>query len=179
MSMEVCNIKYHCNVLEKYYSKYYRRLYLSRAVVKRLPSFCVVRIKEPSFPPFVFCCYYKGYINITGVRNLCALSVALDVLAKLLKITRKAFGNTNIDNITARCTRLTERKISLQKKRINIRHKHVLGVQYRREIFPNMFIKTTFGTIIWSPKNCVSCVGVKKPEDLNLILLVINELDEA
>lgn len=123
-------------------------------------------------------CYYTGYLNVTGVRTIKGISVALDVLAYFLDLPEEAFEKIKIDNITAKCKILSVKCVSLRDKKMNLQnHKKVISLQYRREIFPNMFIKTKYCTIIWSTRNQVSCVGIKNEHHLSKILNLIKEID--
>jgi len=174
--MEVCNVKFHCTVLKKHFTTYYRELYKTDLAIKRFPSFCVLRFQGTKF---VFNCYYTGYLNVTGVRNLEGISVALDVLCHFLNLPQNVFGNVTVDNISARCNKLSHKCVILQEKKLRINHEEIKSIKYRREVFPNMFIKTDYGTIIWSAKNRVTCVGIKKEQHLTNLLSLICQIDAA
>ena len=171
--MEVCNVKIHCIIGKKYQKKFYQSLYNSLEITKRFPSFCVLR-----FSHFVFNCYYNGFINVTGIRNLQGIKVALDVLKFVLNLQDVLFEKIVIDNITAKCISVKTKRVNLQDKKRKINHENVYEMQYQREVFPNMFIKTTYGTIIWSTNNIIACVGIKKKKNLKKILKIIQYIDK-
>ena len=129
-------------------------------------SFYVIRLGR-----FVFNCFYVGYINLTGVNRISAISTALECLACALDLPMKTsvFEKTHVDNISAKCFSLETRIVNLHEKRcklIQLNLKQIKSIKYNRERFPNMFIQLNYGTIIWSPNNNICCVGIKKEDAL-------------
>ena len=175
--MEVCNIKFHCHVKPSFLIKYTTKIKDSSFVKKTFPSFCVIRIGK-----FVFNCFFKGYINITGVYNESLIDSALKCLLFCLGLGDNIdiFTSCVIDNITAKSVTVKSRSVDLLAKKKNLQKRtDIISVKYNRERFPNMFIKTNEGTIIWSPNNIVSCVGSKTWNSLNKLDIIISQLDQV
>ncbi len=170
--MDVCNIKYHFYVRKKYIQTFNRSLQSCELIKKTFSSFCILRIGK-----FVYTCFYSGYINITGVLNFEIKPIAQKVLLEILKLNikrTKIFRKSVIDNITAKIANPIRQPVNLLliKQKIVINNE-IITVKYDRQRFPNMFIKTIFGTIIWSPNNLTSSVGSKCYKDLKNIHQII------
>ncbi len=169
--MEVQNVKFHVRVKESWLPQYSIQLKNTSFKKKTVFSFCILRVGK-----FVYNCFFSGYINITGVRNCDAIATAIDALYWALDIikTENIFTEHVIDNISAICNNLSKKKINLlEKKRLKDTNKEIIHIKYNRERFPNMFIKTEFGTIIWSPNNVVCTVGSKNLKALSKLSSLI------
>ena len=169
--MEIQNIKFHLRVKEQHHISYCVRIKKSEFNKKTLFSFCVLRVGG-----FVYNCFFSGYINITGVRNHGAIACALRALYFALKVEEKEniFDEPTIDNITASHKIVCRKKICLSEKKQRLRDRNeIITIKYNRERFPNMFIKTKLGTIIWSPNNVVCSVGTKTLSNLTKLSLLV------
>ncbi len=174
--MEVRNIKLHCRVQSDYLIQYCKNLKASKLTKKTFSSFCVLRVGK-----LVFNCFFNGYVNITGVYNEDSIHNALKCFLFTidLKSDLEILTPYVIDNITAKCILIPRRTVNLIKKKINlIQDNNIVSVKYNRERFPNMFIKTKFGTIIWSPNNSVSSVGSKTNKHLEELYTIILQIDQ-
>ena len=116
------------------------------------------------------------------MRNFELKPVSQKLLLSVLKIKQKRkniFKKSIIDNITSKLLNPVNRKINLAEKRHNfVLDENVLSVKYDRQRFPNMFLKTKFGTIIWSPNNIIIVVGSKGFTDLTKVYEIINILTQ-
>lgn len=171
--MDICNIKFHCEIKKKQLKLFVDKF--RNKGLKKYPSFEVFKVKKYSYV-----CYYTGFINVTGLKKIKHIKASLDTLKKFLKNGEFKFENIVIDNITTKCTCLQEKKICLQKMRNNIQLKYGLDtikwIKYEREVFPNMFIKTKYSTLIWSTNNKVTCVGINNVKLFKDICSLVNEL---
>ena len=175
--MEVCNIKFHFYIKKRFKRLFNKRLLSCEYVKKTYSSFCILRIGK-----IVYSCFYSGFINVTGVRNFELKPVSQKLLLSVLKIKQKRkniFKKSIIDNITSKLLNPVNRKINLAEKRYKfVSDENVLSVKYDRQRFPNMFLKTKFGTIIWSPNNIIIVVGSKGFTDLTKVYEIINILTQ-
>lgn len=171
--MDVCNIKCHCEIKKKYLYEFVNSF--KHKGYKQFPSFEVFKVEKYSFV-----CYYSGYVNITGLKQVGEIKIALGALKKILGNTFFEFENVVVDNITAKCFCVKPRQICLQRKREKIEFKFkdkIKSIKYKREIFPNMFIKTKYSTLIWSSNNKVSCVGLKKLVHIKKLCKLIKKIE--
>ncbi len=174
--MEIQNIKFHLRIKGAYQLLYSAQIRKSEFKKKTLSSFCVLRVGR-----FVYNCFFSGYINITGVGGYSAITTALQALYFALDIEENTdiFEPYIIDNISASYNLIPKKKIDLNKKiKLEKICETVISIKYNRELFPNMFIKTHFGTIIWSPNNVVCSVGTKSLLDLNQLSTLISTYNE-
>ena len=174
--MEIKNIKFHCRIKPEYYKQYYQNLTTIKLTKKTFYSFCVFRIGN-----FVFNCFFTGYVNITGVSSYSAISTALSCLSYFLQFHNNEYVFTTyvIDNMTAKCSSIERKIINLTKKGSLLKEwSNIISVKYNRERFPNMFIKTKYGTIIWSPNNSATTVGAKTISNLDDIYEIILSIDQ-
>ena len=175
--MEVCNIKFHFYIKTKFKDLFNKRLSDCEFVKKTYSSFCILRINK-----IVYSCFYSGFINVTGVRNFELKPVSQKILLSVLGIKqkrKKIFRKSVIDNITSKLLNPTFKKINLVDKRSKFAlNENVCTIKYDRQRFPNMFLKTKFGTIIWSPNNIKTVVGSKGFSDLCKIYEIINTLNQ-
>ena len=175
--MEVCNIKFHFYIKSSYKEIFQKCLKDCEFVKKTLSSFCVLRVGKT-----VFSCFYSGYINATGVINFSRKHSAQRLLLNALKLQvkrKKIFGKSRIDNITAKVIKPQLQVVNLLEKKNRIYlDEYIISTKYDRQRFPNMFIKTVFGTIIWSPNNNITVVGSKNSTDLADIYKIITKLEK-
>jgi len=169
--MEVQNVKIRVCVKPEYLTIYKTALKDSSYTTKKCSSFYVLRCK------FVFICYMSGCINITGIKHISSIPFAIEVLGFMLELKPDYSTNCVIDNITASLKNPTHKIVLLSQISSSLKNdENIIQIKYNRERFPCMFIKTIYGTIIWSPYNKFSCVGVKKEENLvqlhNIILRI-------
>lgn len=187
----ITNIKFHVKINdEKEQSILALRNFLnngSSEVVKKCASFAVVRW---SGSKAVFCCYYKGHINVTGVKSAHEIIEALEQLTKI-GIKRTHLSPIVVDNLSSKPSpshistklRASKHRINLYNL-VNIIHAlhlpEVLSVKYNRQKFPGLFIRTVYGTILWFNSNAVSCVGSKSASVVvklhNLIKIICHEV---
>ena len=105
---------------------------------------------------------------MTGVRHLDTIVLAINILKD--EIGFESEDQFVVDSISSRYIATTKRRISIPFLLQEIRKEfRLLSIKYNRERFPGMFIKTSYGTIIWFPSNSVVCVGSKSQEDLTQI----------
>lgn len=174
--MDICNIKFHCRVGVAYLNKLVEQF--RHKSEKKFPSFVVFKLEKYSYV-----CYYSGFINITGIKTYSDIKLSLKNLQLFLNFSKLKFTSLRIDNITCLCTCVKEKRICLSSKlkklqTLNLPH-IIKSIKYEREIFPNMFIKTKYGTIIWSSNNKVSCVGVKScKKNFKKICNLITKIDK-
>jgi len=161
--METTNIKFHFQLRKSCCGKLKDFLQISPLVRITKPSFSVVRIHK-----FIYTCYKNGFINVTGVRHLDTIVLAINILKD--EIGFESEDQFVVDSISSRYIATTKRRISIPFLLQEIRKEfRLLSIKYNRERFPGMFIKTSYGTIIWFPSNSVVCVGSKSQEDLTQI----------
>jgi len=166
--MEVTNVKFHFNI---YHEDLKRKLLECKEVTKTTASFCVVRLNESKL---VFCIYYKGFVNGTGVRNLLQLESALTIFKAHFDLESKEIGLVTIDNISSTYKPAELKPVNLCNLIAQIKEeKCIKSIKYNRERFPGLFLKTDFGTLIWFATNTVISIGAKTRADLlNLSTLV-------
>lgn len=175
--MDVCNIKFHFHIKPECKQLFIEKLNECNFVQKRFSSFCVIRIGK-----IVYSCFYSGFVNVTGVLNFELKPVARKLLLSSLNLDQNendVFMESVIDNITSRLHNPIKKKVNLVDKKLKLSlNEEILSVKYNRQRFPNMFIKTVFGTIIWSPNNFLSAVGSKSFSDLRKIYQIIQNLEQ-
>ena len=174
--MEVCNIKFHFYIKPEYTNTFFERLYNCKFIHKQFTSFCIIRIGK-----IVYSCFYSGFVNVTGVLNFDLKATSQKILLLALQLNQdreQIFCDSVVDNITSKLTTLTKRKVNLiEKKKKICLDSQILAVKYDRQRFPNMFVKTKFGTIIWSPNNIATAVGSKTLTDLEKICKIILDIN--
>lgn len=158
MIMDICNIKIHCRIRQNDLNLFVQSFKNKGA--KIFPSFEIFKIQN-----FSYICYYSGFLNVTGLKQISDIENSLNILKNYFKVCNLKFGAIVIDNITTKCTCVKQEQICLQNKKEKILasslFQDIITIKYEREIFPNMFLKTKHMTIIWSSNNKVSCVGLK------------------
>jgi len=169
--MDVNNVKIRVYVKPEFIDIYQTALKNTDYMTKQCSSFYVLRCK------FVFICYISGCVNITGIKHTSSVPFAVETLGFMLKLPHEYSMNVVVDNITARLTNPKVQLVNLSSKSYALReYKKVQRIKYNRERFPCMFLKTEYGTIIWSPYNKVSGVGIKSAEDLRGIYEIITHI---
>lgn len=170
--MEVSNVKFHYILHRSQSLIFFHALKKSELVVKKYPSFCVLRLGR-----FVYVCFYSGCINITGVKNIEHLYLPISCLCFSVNVSESMFINPIVDNVSAKFTGDRIRLINLITFAANIKDlPFVKRVKYNRERFPCMFVRTLHGTIIWSPRNAITCVGIRGEVGLLVMEDYINTL---
>ena len=172
--MDVRNVKFHFRVLPKEIKTYRHYIKNTKSQSKDCGSFLIIRVFKS-----VYTCFLTGYINVTGVRSIESLNIPLICFANKLNLTLSNLSDPVIDNITSKCIGIKKKNIQLSTLCNTLQeHKQILGVKYNRERFPCMFLKTKVGTLIWSPFNIVTCVGVKSEDNLRQIQVIAQALDK-
>jgi len=157
--------------------KYCQSIQNSDKTYKKTSSFIVLRL-----PPFVHTCFFNGFVNITGIKNIDQISDAISSLKEHLNSDE--ILEPIIDTISSSWPKTIHlKKVNLHRI-INsaLKHPSVLSTKYNRERFPALFIKTNFGTILWFASPAIVAVGSKKLQDLTtlkeLIDTIITQIDE-
>ena len=156
---------------------------LSRVSKKRsvsyYNSFCVIRAFEKN-KTFVFIVYYKGHVNVTGLKGNREISSACRLLKKWFK--RHNLVGFKVDNFTASSTltygSLFEWPRSFLGLLTDIKDKFVgthlhgitkyslLNIHCHRQKFPGAFLKYSVGTVILFASGKFNIVGVKKKQHI-------------
>ena len=171
--MDVRNVKCHFKIEVSYLRVFIKQLDNTERKTKCKPTLCVIRLAK-----FVYVCFYNGCVNITGIRNLNGCESAVEYFSHELNLDKKRFGCVKIDNITA-TYKLHRYKIDLHTLcQLARRSTTVVNTKYNRELFPCAYLKTRFGTIIWSKSNAVSCVGMNSADDLKKLSTIIQQLSQ-
>lgn len=131
-------------------------------------SFFVYRQKS-----FVYCIYYNGHVNLTGVHCVTHIRSAVHILGQVPGI--QAVIGLTVDNIT--CTAKLHPSIYEWKKSFAeylqdiARFECFTKIQYSPQTFPGAFLKTQAqGTIIFFATGKFNIVGCKTSHDLLLLL---------
>lgn len=150
-------------------------------VSKRKQSFFVLRPDE-----FVYCIYYTGHINVTGLKHLEDVRKSCLFLRCELSL-EIVDGSIKIDNITS-CTRLrsnhyfnltrfmTELAATSKCESDSSRECRILGLCYNKQIFPGAFVRTDIGTILFFNTNKVVCVGTRTLRSTAVLQLFARDL---
>ena len=117
----------------------------------------------------VFCVYYKGHVNITGIRTLQQIQNCVDFLSVVPGV--KTIQSVQVDNITC-SAKLHEHIYTwnqsfrkyLQRLATN---KNFLKIRYCPQTFPGAFLKLTKqGTIVFFATGKFNIVGCKSFTDI-------------
>jgi len=168
--MNITNVKIHVRVKEKI-EQYCDTLLKSDKTHKKTSSFVILRL-----PPFVYTCFFTGFINITGIQTLDLISTAIDQLKDQLNI--KYPLEPTIDTVSS-CWPKSEYlpKFNLLcVKAAAGKHPDVKTIKYNRERFPALFTRTKFGTILWFATPAIVAVGSKEQEDMTRLKSVIDTI---
>ena len=169
-NMEITNVKIHFHIDSS------KRHCINKSLIqitKSFPSFIILRHLH-----LVFTCFYSGFINITGIKDLTYIEEAKLILANILSIKISDFNNEIIDNISAKWVGLGKKNIILTLLISYIKKDSLVkSYKYNREKFPALVIKLLAGTIIWFPTNTIYSVGAKTKNDLNLLAIFINKYE--
>lgn len=171
--MDIKNIKIHCSIKKKYLHSHQISFDNPPVLVKKsFPSFKVIRLGR-----FTYTCFRSGHINISGIPVFDDIDIAIHLLNCRWFPEKEQINyteNTTIDNITSKYPSTIKKHISLTNlKTLVVRLPEVQRVKYNRETFPCMFIKTSYGTIIYSAKNSIASVGCKSQTHLHKIFNLI------
>lgn len=118
---------------------------------------------------FTYTIYYCGTINITGIKNYESIVEAFDHFKRLFDLKNDYFHSSEaiIDNITGGGK--FENRIKLQN--IKVKNTDFVRFDYNNEIFPGGFLKfKKLGTIVLFHSGSYAIIGVKHPNDLELII---------
>jgi len=168
--MNTTNVKIHVKLTEGIV-QYCDTLLNSDKVHKRTSSFIILRLT-----PFVYTCFFTGFINITGIETLDRIPTAICQLKEHLKL--KQILHPTVDTVSS-CWPKAEhlKKINLQRVKVVAgNHPEVAKIKYNRERFPALFTKTKYGTILWFASPAIVAVGSKKLEDLNQLKSIIDTI---
>lgn len=172
--MNITNIKCHVRLENSVQPRYQQSLQESEAVSKRTPSFVVLRL-----PPFVYTCFYSGFINITGVRDFDQVEVAIATILDRLRLDPEAvWGEPQVDSISS-CWPKTQPLPAHKLNRvysIASKDSEIVALKLNREQFPALFLKTQFGTLLWFNSPAVVSVGSKKKEDLQALKEIVDRI---
>jgi len=173
--MEISNIKCHITIQKKDLTQLYNYSQKKNNLITSYrPSFFVMRIGS-----YVFICFYKGFINITGVKNENLIPIVINKFCIETNIST-LISPYVIDNISATYKFKSIKPVNLSKLLISIKEDpRVISVKFCREKFPGAFIKTKNGTIIWFSSNKVTSVGGKNKTDLNILYEIITSYWEC
>ena len=137
-------------------------------ISKENGSFFIYRNKS-----LVYSIYYKGHVNITGIKTKCDIANALTFLSDIPGV--KKLYNFKVDNIT--CSAKLHQSIyswnqSFTSYLNQLNHLNIFNIiQYSPQIFPGAFLKSSnTGTIIFFASGKFNVVGCKNiPSILTLI----------
>jgi len=130
----------------------------NRHIVKESGSFFVYRLNK-----FVYCIYFKGHVNITGLKNRGDVESSVKLLT-LLPFVKSAFLKS-IDNIT--CSgKLSEENYSWNisfAKYLKKLSETDINIKFHPQVFPGAFLKfeTQEGTIVFFATGKFNIVGCK------------------
>lgn len=168
--MNTTNVKIHVKLTEGIV-QYCHTLLNSDKTHKRTSSFVILRLN-----PFVYTCFFTGFINITGIETLDLIPAAICQLKEHLKLSQLL--QPTVDSVSS-CwpKKLQLKSINLQRvKAAAASHPEVKTLRYNRERFPALFTKTKYGTILWFASPAIVAVGSKTLEDLNELKNIIDTI---
>lgn len=123
--------------------------------------------------PFVFCIYYRGHINITGIRSSENITVSLRKLMAVKGVLK--VYSVKVDNITctsklsSRAYQWTTSFTSYLTKLDNLQIFD--SVQYSPQVFPGAFLKrANYGTVVFFATGKFNIVGCKSKDELLLTI---------
>ena len=144
---------------------------------KKNGSFFVHRHKT-----FVYCIYYKGHVNVTGIKRKHDLIIALSYLKQIPHVCHVKL--LSIDNITCSAKLNSgiytwSEKFSSYLKRLNKLCNGLYTIQYSPQIFPGAFLKTKLlGTIVFFATGKFNIVGCKSFASVFKSLITFTQLLE-
>lgn len=125
----------------------------NNVISKEFCNFITFKHKSYTFVLFKTGKNKQSHINITQIRNLDSINIALNILIGLLSCTVNYY---TIDNIIA--TSDLKRSITLQNIISNQKFERI---KYNNEVFPGLFIKFNQGTVIVFHSGKIVIVGCK------------------
>lgn len=149
-------------------------------VSKRKQSFFVLRPDE-----FVYCIYYSGHINVTGLKRLDDVRKSCLFLRRELSLNILE-GSAKIDNITSATEVQSDQYFNLTRFVSQLAASafystacsrcKIVGLCYNKQVFPGAFIRTDIGTILFFNTNKVVCVGTKTLRNTATLQLFARDL---
>lgn len=164
--LNVSNVKVSVKVVANYQSLYKLRSKLS--VKKENTSFYVFRKNR-----IVFCIYYKGHVNITGLRTSNEINNCILFLQAIPGV--KKIESVKIDNIT--CSGCLHNSVYKWNQSFSVylqklsKTRTFNKIQYCPQTFPGAFLKTfKGGTIVFFATGKFNVVGCKSYKDINILI---------
>ena len=132
-------------------------------VSKYCSSFFVLRWNK-----FVYCVYYSGHINITGIETENNIAKSINHIVNVCNISET--HSFKIDNITYSNTlkrNIFDTYVSFEEfvSEIDV-FDFIISVQYSPQKFPGAFLRTEKGTIIIFSSNKYTIVGTSSFKEL-------------
>lgn len=175
--MNITNIKLHTEVQASHLPAYKKSLTQHRwQCSKKSHSFVVFR-----FNPYVFTCFYTGFINVTGIRKLEHIDYCLKLFCKALNIDQESIAPFVIDNISSQWPKahpLPKLKLLEVNERALV-HARVISTSYNRERFPALFLKTKYGTVLWFATPSIVGVGSKSLTATIQLKLIVDQVIQS
>lgn len=118
---------------------------------------------------FVFCIYYSGHINVTGIQTVQQIGACINIIATLPGI--KQFNKITIDNITSTAklhSSIYKWNRSFTTYLQDVANHNIFSkIQYSPQTFPGAFLKTkSEGTIVFFASGKFNVVGCKSAHSL-------------
>mgnify|MGYP003519299646 CR=1 FL=1 len=120
---------------------------------------------------------YSKCINITKIKNIENMKIAISHFCEMFDISEGSITNIKINNMTA--SGCLGKRIKLNyfySNNILLKSNKFITIKYNISIFPGMFCKTKYGTILLFQSGKYSIVGVKSEEDMLKIYNIIISL---
>lgn len=111
---------------------------------------------------------FQNHINITKIRDLFFITEAVDLFKSIFTCEVKKI---TVDNIIATTEINNFIDLSILQDQIKFHFIHLdFKVKYNSEVFPGLFIKTLFGTIIFFKSGKIVLVGSKSKGDIEWLM---------
>jgi TATA-box binding protein (TBP) (component of TFIID and TFIIIB) len=180
--MEVTNIKLHTYLKKEICShcgencmdRYLKKLSTVPAS-KKSSSFIVVRAQNS----LVFTCFFSGYVNLTGIKDFESAELALTELCNILDKSIDCFSVPVIDSISSRWNKESWPIDKFPLRKIQESAKEEENYIYswdQREQFPALFLKTSFGTLLWFVTPSVVAVGSRSGQDIGRLTEIVRSI---
>ena len=173
--MRITNIKCHTQLKDKHLPQFIEKIESNESplISKRTHSFVIIRLF-----PYVYTCFYKGFVNITGITGYDVIEDAIHKLSIFLDIDKSGYESAIIDCMSAHWPSKTLSSRHNLNKVIELSKadSRITGIKYNRQRFPALFLKTKSGTVLWFSTPAISAVGLKKKQDLSIIEDIISKI---
>ena len=167
-SIRITNIKLSCSINSKFnkdFSSFNHNRYI---ISKQTSSFFVIRCLKYTFVLIIF---YKGHINITGIRHWKDIGCAYTIASYFAKLIHGKVVRRCIDNISASyyLHKSCKQLLLPQFCQYLENEKYYTSVRYNLDKFAGAFFKSKHGTIVlFSTYSCYT-VGAKTIHALNTL----------